>query len=134
MKEKFFVLEVDIKTMFAVIGCLNMIIISKNLKIEVHFSLGDQILQLCIQKEDWYLLLVEMMPKVFIQRARNMTFKMTHGVELQIWTLRETQQLLAYSTTNTYMFFQEGLSLIRKKLLTQLKCMILITTCGEWWT
>ena len=52
MKEKFFVLEVDIKTMFAVIGCLNMIIISKNLKIEVHFSLGDQILQLCIQKED----------------------------------------------------------------------------------
>ena len=134
MKEKFFVLEVDIKTMFAVIGCLNMIIISKNLKIEVHFSLGDQILQLCIQKEDWYLLLVEMMPKVFIQRARNMTFKMTHGVELQIWTLRETQQLLAYSTTNTYMYFQEGLSLIRKKLLTQLKCMILITTCGEWWT
>ena len=134
MKEKFFVLEVDIKTMFAVIGCLNMIIISKNLKIEVHFSLGDQILQLCIQKEDWYLLLVEMMPKVFIQRAKNMTFKMTHGVELQIWTLRETQQLLAYSTTNTYMFFQEGLSLIRKKLLTQLKCMILITTCGEWWT
>ena len=134
MKEKFFVLEVDIKTMFAVIGCLNMIIISKNLKIEVHFSLGDQILQLCIQKEDWYLLLVEMMPKVFIQRAKNMTFKMTHGVELQIWTLRETQQLLAYSTTNTYMYFQEGLSLIRKKLLTQLKCMILITTCGEWWT
>ena len=134
MKEKFFVLEEDIKTMFAVIGCLNMIIISKNLKIEVHFSLGDQILQHCIQKEDWYLLLVEMMPKVFIQRARNMTFKMTHGVELQIWTLRETQQLLAYSTTNTYMFFQEGLSLIRKKLLTQLKCMILITTCGEWWT
>jgi hypothetical protein len=81
MKGKYSALGVGIKTMFAVIGCWNMTIISRNLKIEVLSFLEDQISQPYIQREDLFLSSEGMMRKVSILHARSMTYKMTRGAE-----------------------------------------------------
>ena len=81
MKEKYSALGVGIRIMFAVTGCWNMTIISRNLKIEVLSFLEDQISQPYIQREALFLSSEGMMRKVSILHARSMTYKMTRGAE-----------------------------------------------------
>lgn len=81
MKEKYSALGVGIRIMFAVTGCWNMTIISRNLKIEVLSFLEDQISQPYIQREALFLSSEGMMQKVSILHARSMTYKMTRGAE-----------------------------------------------------
>ena len=81
MKEKYSALGVGIRIMFAVTGCWNMTIISRNLKIEVLSFLEDQISQPYIRREALFLSSEGMMRKVSILHARSMTYKMTRGAE-----------------------------------------------------
>lgn len=82
MKEESSALEVDIKIMSAVIGCLSTI--RKVWYTDLLSFLEDQILQHSIVKEGLSTLLVEMMQKVSTMLVRNMIFRMTLGLELLI--------------------------------------------------
>ena len=132
MKEKFSVSVVDIKIMYAVTGCSSMTTISKNWWIRVHFFSGDLILLLSIPKEVLFSLSEVMTQRASTLLVKSTIFKTTRGVESPIWTLLETPRLPAFSTTSTFMFSLAEPNSTRKRSPTQLKCMILITTCGAW--
>lgn len=79
MKLEYFVLEEDIKTMFAVIGCSNTII-KLQYTDHLYFS-DDQISLLSIVREVLSTLLVEMMQNHFTTLVKCMISRMTLGQE-----------------------------------------------------